>query len=65
MSNILKFGIFGGIAGGLIALIGFWILSPQTDSLILFITLRVIVGAIVAMIIGPFIITGIVKNKSE
>jgi len=56
LNNLLKLGIFGGIVGGLIALIGFWILSPTTDSLTLFIILRVIVGSIVAMAIGPLII---------
>ncbi len=65
MNNRLRWGIFGGIAGGLIAIIGFWILSPQTDSVVLFVMLRVVVGAIVAMIIGPIVTTRLAKNKSE
>jgi hypothetical protein len=63
--NLLKFGIFGGIIGGLIAIIGFWILSPPTDSVVLFVMLRVIVGAIAAMIIGPIVTTRLAKNKSK
>ncbi len=59
-----EWGIFGGVLGGLIAIIGFWILSPPTDSLVLFILLRVAVGAIVAMIAGP-ILTSRLKNKSK
>ncbi len=50
--NLLWFGVVGGIAGGLIAIIGFWLLSPPTDSVILFVLLRVGVGAIVATIVG-------------
>jgi len=57
LSNRLRWGIIGG----LIAIIGFWILSPPTDSVILFVILRVIIGAIVAMIIGPIL----VKSKSN
>ncbi len=52
-TSIWKFGILGGIIGGLIALVGYLIMSPPTDSLTLFILLRVGVGAIVAMIFGP------------
>jgi len=53
--NLFGFGILGGIFGGIIAIIGFLILSPPTDSVILFVLLRVIVGAIVAMIAGPIL----------
>jgi|GEM_PF-4295312 len=55
-TSTLEFGIFGGITGGAIAFVGFLILSPQTDSLALFILLRVGVGAIVAMLVGPLIL---------
>lgn len=61
----IEFGIYGGILGGLIAIFGFWLLSPATDSLILFILLRVVIGAIVAMIIGPFIMSRFHKNESD
>ncbi len=63
LNNLLRWGIFGGILGGLIAIIGFWILSPPTDSVILFVILRVIVGAIVAMIMGPIMVTRLYKGK--
>jgi zinc transporter ZupT len=59
--NLLKWGIIGGILGGLLAIIGFLILSPSIDSVILFVLLRVAIGAIVAMIIGPIL----VRNKSK
>ena len=62
-NNWLRWGIIGGILGGLIAIIGFWIMSPPTDSVILFIILRVIIGSIVAMIAGPIITTRLTKNK--
>jgi len=61
LSNRLRWGIIGGFLGGLIAMIGFWILSPPSDSVVLFVILRVIIGSIVAMIIGPIL----VKNKSK
>ena len=61
LNNWLRWGIIGGFLGGLIAIIGFWILSPPTDSVVLFVTLRVIVGSIVAMIVGPIL----TKNKSK
>ena len=54
----IRWGIFGGVMGGVIAIIGFWILSPPTDSIILFVLLRVAVGAVVAMIIGPILAKG-------
>jgi len=63
--NLLRFGIFGGITGGLIAIIGFWILSPPTDSVVLFVILRVVIGSIVAMIAGPILTTRLTKNKSK
>jgi len=62
-TNLLRFGILGGVLGGLIALIGFWILSPQTDSVVLFVLLRVIVGSVVAMVFGPILVTRSNKNK--
>ena len=64
LNNRLRWGIIGGFLGGLIAIIGFWILSPPTDSVVLFIILRVIVGSIVAMIMGP-VITRSARNKSK
>ena len=59
--NRLSFGIFGGVAGGVIAAAGYLLLQPQTDSVVLFILLRVAVGAVVAMIVGPIL----VKNKNK
>ena len=61
----LKFGVIGGLLGGVIAIVGFWILSPSVDSLLLFVALRVMVGAIVAMIVGPIIISKYTKTKSD
>jgi len=61
----LKFGIIGGILGGVIAIIGFWILSPSVDSILLFVALRVMVGAIVAMIVGPVIFSWYNKKKTD
>lgn len=52
--SLLWFSVTGGIAGGVIAIIGFWILSPPTDSVTLFVLLRVGVGAVVATIVGVF-----------
>ena len=63
LSNWLRWGIIGGFLGGLIAIIGFWILSPQTDSLVLFLIPRIIIGSIVAMIAGPIVTTRLAKNK--
>jgi len=55
--NYNKLNLFGlGIIGGIIAIIGFWILSPSTDSVVSFVLLRAIIGAIVAMIVGPIMI---------
>ncbi len=62
LNNWLRWGIIGGILGGVIAIIGFWILSPQTDSVILFVALRVAIGAIVAMILGPVLASRQTKN---
>lgn len=59
----LRFGILGGFLGGVIALAGFWILSPPVDSLLLFVALRVLVGAVVAMLVGPLIISWQAKRK--
>ena len=61
----LRFGVIGGFLGGVIAIIGFWILSPSVDSILLFVALRVIVGAIVAMIVGPVIVSRYNKTKSD
>ncbi len=61
LNNLIRWGIIGGFLGGLIAVIGFWILSPPTNSVIFFVILRVMIGAIVAMIMGPIL----VKNKSK
>jgi hypothetical protein len=55
-SNILKFGTFGAILGGVIAIVGYLILRPVTDSLVLFVGIRCIVGVVVAMIAGPLIL---------
>ena len=63
--NWLRWGIFGGIIGGLIAIIGFLILSPPTDSVVLFVLLRVAVGSVVAMIMGPILVSRLTKNKSK
>ena len=61
----LRFAVIGGFLGGIIAIVGFWILSPSVDSLFLFVALRVLVGAIVAMIVGPIIISRYPKKKSD
>jgi len=61
LNNRLRWGFFGG----LIAIIGFWIFSPPTDSVFLFVILRVIIGSIVAMIIGPIVATRSARNKSK
>ena len=55
-TSLLRFGLLGGILGGVIAIIGFLILSPVVDSIVTFVLLRVAVGAVVAMIAGPIII---------
>ena len=65
LNNRLRWGIIGGFLGGLIAIIGFWILSPPTDSVVLFVLLRVIIGSIVAMIIGPMMVTRSARTKSK
>ena len=57
LQNLFKWGFFGG----LIAIIGFWIFSPQTESVLLFVMLRAVIGLIVAMIVGPILS----KNKSN
>jgi hypothetical protein len=63
-NDYIKWGIFGGLSGGMIAIIGFLILRPVTDSLVLFVGIRCIVGAVVAMIAGP-IITKLGKKKKD
>jgi len=65
LNDRLRWGVIGGFLGGLIAIIGFLILSPPTDSGILFVILRVIIGSIVAMIVGPIVATRLTKNKSK
>lgn len=55
MNNFFTFGIIGAILGGTIALFGYWVLSPQIDSLFLFTLLRAGIGAGVAVIVGPVI----------
>ena len=59
---LLKFGTMGAVLGVLIALVGFWILSPDVDSLFLFLLLRAAVGATVAMIVGPIILSRTKKS---
>ncbi len=61
LNSRLKWGIVGGFLGGLIAIIGYWILSPSTDSVILFVIPRLIVGSVVAIIVGPMVAK--VKSK--
>ncbi|NQU99266.1 MAG: hypothetical protein HQ538_00885 [Parcubacteria group bacterium] len=61
--NLIRFGIIGGILGGVIAIIGFWILSPSTDSLFLFVLLRMVIGAVVAMLVGPLLASGLFNKK--
>ncbi len=73
LNNRLRWGIIGGFLGGLIAVIGFGIFtilgSPPSDSslisVIFFMIPRVVIGAIVAMIIGPILTTRFTKNKPE
>ena len=73
LSNRLRWGIIGGFLGGLIAVIGFGIFTilgfPPSDSslisVIFFVIPRVIIGSIVAMIIGPILTTKLAKNKSK
>jgi hypothetical protein len=54
-TSTLQFGLFGGIGGGLIALFGFFVLSPEIDSLLTFLAIRMGIGALVAMMVGPLI----------
>ena len=63
--NLLSFAILGGILGGLIAFIGYLIMSPQTDSVVLFVLLRVGVGAVVAPIVGPIIMRHKLTKKDK
>ena len=62
-TSLLKWAVIGGILGGAIAIIGYWILSPATDSVALFVLLRVVIGAIVAMVAGPIIASRLTKNR--
>ncbi len=50
-----RWAVIGGALGGLIALVGYFIFLPETDSIVLFVLLRVLVGAVVAMIVAPLI----------
>jgi hypothetical protein len=59
LQNLFRWGIIGGFFGGLIAIVGFWILSPPTESVFQFVMLRAIIGSIVAVIAGPVLS----KNK--
>ena len=61
----LKFAAIGGLLGGVIAIVGYWVLSPSVDSILLFVALRVLVGAIVAVIVGPIINSRYTKTKSD
>ena len=65
LNNRLRWGVIGGFLGGLIAIIGFWILSPPTDSIVLFVILRAIIGSIVAMVIGPMAEDRKPRNRSK
>jgi len=65
LNNLLRWGITGGVIGGIIAIIGFWILSPPVDSIIFFVLLRVIIGSIVAMIVAPILMSALTKDKSK
>jgi len=65
LNSRLRFGIIGGILGGLIAIAGFLILWPPVDSLFLFVLLRVAIGATVAMIVGPVLLARKSKKTSE
>ena len=53
--KVLSFALFGGIVGGLIAVVGYLILSPEVDSVVVFVVLRVLVGIAAAVIAGPVI----------
>jgi zinc transporter ZupT len=55
LDSPLKWAVFGGVFGGLMALVGYFILSPETDSLILFVLLRALVGAVVAALVAPLV----------
>ena len=61
-SSLLRLGSFGGFTGGIIALVGYLLLSPQTDSVIFFVAIRVVVGATVAMIVGSILISKSTKD---
>jgi len=54
-ANPLKWAVIGGALGGLIALAGSLIFMPETDSVVFFVLLRVLVGAVVAMIVAPLL----------
>ena len=60
LDNSLRWGLIGAVLGGTIAIIGYLIMQPSTDSLILFVLLRAVIGAIVAMFLGPILV-----NKSK
>jgi hypothetical protein len=64
LTGRLKFGVIGGVLGGLIAIVGYWVLSPSVDSILGFVALRVLVGAVVAMLLGPILYSWLGKPKS-
>ncbi len=49
----IGYGLLGASLGSAIALVGYWVLLPDVESLSPFLLLRAIVGAVVAMIVGP------------
>jgi zinc transporter ZupT len=65
MIGWLKFAVIGGSLGGLIAMVGYWALAPSVDSVPLFVALRVLAGAVVAMVVGPIIVARHTKDKTD
>jgi hypothetical protein len=61
----LRFAIIGALLGGIIAVIAYWILRPSVDSMTFYVALRVLVGAIVAMLVGPIIVSSHTKTKPD
>jgi hypothetical protein len=55
--KLWQFSIIGGVLGGMLAIIGYFIYSPTVDSLIFFVILRIFIGAVVATVAGPIIFT--------
>lgn len=48
--------LFGGVVGGAIALLGYFVMAPEVDSLARFLALRILVGAGVAALVAPHIL---------